>query len=112
MTESASDLTPEQRSKCEQGSKHNLPVPVTSLIGRERELATTHELLRRVVRLLTFTGPAGTGKTRLALQVMAELLDDFASGVFFVPLAPINDPVLVAAIIAETFGVKEAAGQS
>jgi predicted ATPase len=60
---------------------------------------------------VTFTGPGGTGKTRLALQVTAELLDQFAEGVFFVDLAPIREPGLVAATIAQTLGVREEAGK-
>jgi predicted ATPase/class 3 adenylate cyclase len=91
----------------------NLPSQPTMLIGREREVAVVCETLRRAdVRLLTLTGPGGTGKTRLALQVAAELLDDFRDGVFFVALAPISDPGLVATTIARVLGVKEAEGRS
>jgi predicted ATPase/class 3 adenylate cyclase/Tfp pilus assembly protein PilF len=92
---------------------NNLPAQPTPLIGREQEGAAVYTLLRRKdVRLLTFTGPGGTGKTRLGLQMAADLIDDFADGVFFVPLAPISDPVLVAATIAQTLGVREAGGRS
>ena len=68
-------------------------------------------LQREEVRLLTLTVPGGTGKTRLGLQVAAELSDHFADGVFFVNLAPISDPALVVPTIAQTLDVKEAAGQ-
>jgi predicted ATPase/serine/threonine protein kinase/DNA-binding CsgD family transcriptional regulator len=92
---------------------HNLPMQYTPFIGREQELAAVQQLLlREDVRLVTLTGPGGTGKTRLGLQVAAELSDSFAGGVFFVNLAPINDPVLVVPTIAETIGIREGAGQS
>src|SRR5262245_37217207 len=85
-----------------------LPPRLTSFIGRERELADVTTRLRQSdVRLLTLTGPGGIGKTRLALQVAAELRDDFADGVHFVNLAPISDPELVATTIAQTLGVRE-----
>jgi class 3 adenylate cyclase len=65
----------------------NLPVPVTEFLGRDRELVDLVEQMRNGVRLLTLTGPGGTGKTRLALQAAAEAADDFADGVWWVPLA-------------------------
>jgi predicted ATPase/serine/threonine protein kinase/DNA-binding CsgD family transcriptional regulator len=92
---------------------HNLPVQLTPFIGREQEVAAVSDLLRREdVRLLALTGPGGTGKTRLALQVAAELSDRFADGVFFVNLAPISDPALVLPTIAESLGIRERADQS
>ena len=92
---------------------NNLPVQHTPFIGRQQEVTTVCDLLRREdVRLLTLTGPGGTGKTRLALQVAAELCDVFADGVFFVNLAPISDPALVVSSIAETLGIREWTGQS
>ncbi len=75
---------------------NNLPAQPNAFIGREPQIAEALALLRRPdVRLLTLTGPGGTGKTRLALQVAADLLDDFADGVWFVDLAPLTDPMLV-----------------
>jgi predicted ATPase/class 3 adenylate cyclase len=88
---------------------HNLPAQPTPLIGREDEVIAVRDLVRGDgVRLLTLTGPGGIGKTRLALQAAAELLDDFRDGVFFVPLASIRDPQLVSAAIAQALGVTEA----
>ena len=91
---------------------NNLPAQPTPLVGRERELGEVRDLLRgEGVRLLTLTGPGGIGKTRLGLQVAADLLDEFEDGVFFVELAPITDPALVASAIAEALGVVEAGDQ-
>jgi non-specific serine/threonine protein kinase len=91
--------------------KHNLPVQITSFVGRKREMDEVKQLLGDV-HLLTLTGPPGTGKTRLALQVAADQVDDFRDGVFFVDLAPIRDPQLVANAIASVLGVRETGGQS
>jgi predicted ATPase len=82
---------------------NNLPAPPNPFIGRLRELAEIAELMRQpATRLVTITGPAGTGKTRLALQVAAGLLPEFSDGVFFVSLESIFDPQLVAGTIAQT----------
>ena len=91
---------------------NNLPIQLTQLIGREKEVARVQELLRRKdIRLVTLTGPGGTGKTRLGLQVAAELNDAFPDGVYFVNLAPIADPEIVVPTIAQILGVKEIAEQ-
>ena len=90
---------------------NNLPSQRERLIGREQELTEVTVRLRRAdVSLLTLTGAGGSGKTRLALAVGVELLEDFADGVFFVDLAPISDPNLVVFAIAQALGVREAAG--
>jgi len=85
-----------------------LPVSRTPLLGRESDLAAARALLmREEVRLVTFTGTGGTGKTRLALQVAADVGPAFGGGVYFVALASINDPALVAPTIAQALGARE-----
>jgi predicted ATPase len=86
----------------------NLPIPATPFLGRERELNEVWGLLTRDdVRLLTLTGPGGTGKTRLALQAAAEAAEHFRDGIFWVPLAPLGDPQLVPATAAHALGAKD-----
>jgi predicted ATPase/class 3 adenylate cyclase len=85
----------------------NLPIAATALVGRERELTELTGLLQNGTRLVTVTGAGGSGKTRLALQVAAELADAFSDGVFFVPLAPVRDVALVAPTIARAAGVRD-----
>src|SRR5215213_4336495 len=88
--------------------RNNLPLQPTPLIGREKEVSEVCNLLRgHETRLLTLTGPGGTGKTRLALQVAADLLDDFPDGTYFVPLATLTEAELFFSAVAETLGVKE-----
>jgi predicted ATPase len=88
-------------------NRTNLPVTATALVGREQELTELCGLLADGTRLVTLTGAGGSGKTRLALQVAAELSDQFGDGVFFVPLAPVQDAELVAATIEQAVGLRE-----
>ncbi|HSC51532.1 MAG TPA: adenylate/guanylate cyclase domain-containing protein [Gaiellaceae bacterium] len=91
----------------------NLPAQPNAFIGRTRELEELRALLARGdVRLLTLTGPGGTGKSRLAFEVARSVLDEFANGVFFVRLAPIREWELVVPTIAQTIGLRERAGES
>jgi predicted ATPase/class 3 adenylate cyclase len=82
-----------------------LPSQPSTFVGREREIAEGKRLLEGT-RLMTLTGPGGTGKTRLSLRIAEESAHDFADGTFFVPLAPITDPDLVPSTIAHTLGVQ------
>lgn len=79
---------------------HNLPIPPTNFLGRDKEIQYVKDLLKEK-RLVTLSGPGGIGKTRLALQVAYEVLDQFPQGVFFVPLASIQSPDLLVSTIAE-----------
>lgn len=91
----------------------NLPVQRTGFVGREKEVAAAKELLlRQDVRLVTVTGPGGIGKTRLAVQVASGLVEYFPGGIHFVPLSPLSDPGLIASLIVQTLGLREAGGQS
>jgi predicted ATPase/transcriptional regulator with XRE-family HTH domain len=91
----------------------NLPAQTTPLIGRDQDVMSARKrLLDENIRLLTFIGPPGVGKTRLAVQIALGLADEFEDGVHFVPLALINDPNLVPAIIAQTLGVNQVGEQS
>ena len=91
---------------------NDLPRQRTVLLGREAEVAAVVELLQRdATTLLTLTGPGGTGKTRLALQVAVEALDAFPDGAFLVDLAPISDPELVLPAITQTLNLRDASGR-
>jgi predicted ATPase/DNA-binding XRE family transcriptional regulator len=91
----------------------NLVPPLTPLIGREQIVSEARSyLMRPDVRLLTLSGPPGIGKTRVGLQVAADLLGRFSDGVFLVALAPVSSPELVVSAIAQTLGVREAGGGS
>jgi predicted ATPase/class 3 adenylate cyclase len=88
--------------------RNNLPLQPTPLIGREKEVSEVCDLLRgEETRLLTLTGPGGIGKTRLALQTAADLLDDLPDGAFFAQLATLTEAELFLPAVAETLGVRE-----
>jgi predicted ATPase/class 3 adenylate cyclase len=89
-------------------SNTNLPVPLSSFIGREHEVTEVVSLVRdEAARLVTLAGPGGTGKTRLALEAAGELVSEFGAGVFWIGLAPVRDPGLVFDTIAQTLGAKQ-----
>jgi predicted ATPase/serine/threonine protein kinase len=107
-----SEVPPRVVSRRPPRRDYNLPAQRTTLVGRSDERATVNGLLLQPgVRLLTLTGPGGTGKTRLAIQVAEDLVDPFdtrfGGGVAFVNLAPIADPKLVASAVARSLGVRE-----
>jgi predicted ATPase len=87
-------------------SNTNLPRPASALVGRGREIAEVSDALRDGARLLTLTGPGGTGKTRLAIAAATELVPFNRNGVFWVPLAAMTDPALVISEVAQTLGAK------
>jgi predicted ATPase/class 3 adenylate cyclase len=86
---------------------NNLPTQVTSFVGREREVAEAKRILE-TSRLLTLTGPGGTGKTRLSLQIAADIASTFPDGAFFVPLDAVSDPALVPSAIVTSLAVQDA----
>ena len=101
---------PAARGNCQVSS---LPRPLTSLVGRTREIATLTALLRQPeVRLLTLTGPGGVGKSRVAVAVATALGDHFPDGVHYVELAPLGDPTLVASAVAHQLGIREVPGRT
>ena len=92
--------------KAQKTKLHNLPVQVTSFIGREKEMRLVQGLLK-THRLVTLTGPGGTGKTRLGLRVAEDLLENYPDGVSLVELAPVSDPNLVPMVAARALGLRE-----
>jgi predicted ATPase/class 3 adenylate cyclase len=87
-------------------NRTNLPIAAGPLLGRAAELAQIRQLFEQGARLLTLTGPGGSGKTRLALQAAAELVEEFPDGVFFVALAPLADAAAVAGVVAQALGLR------
>ncbi|HWG34942.1 MAG TPA: tetratricopeptide repeat protein [Gemmatimonadaceae bacterium] len=101
----------ENRKSAGWSKRSNLPEPLTSFIGRERQLAEIKRLLPKT-RLLTIVGVGGIGKTRLALQLAAEVSEAYRDGVCFVELAPLADPSLVPNAAAQVLGVRDVRGKS
>jgi predicted ATPase len=91
--------------------QHNLPAQVSLFVGRQREIAEIQQLLK-ATRLITLSGPPGTGKTRLALQVASQVLHQFEDGVYFIDLAPISTPEFVTSTIAKVFDIGESGSGS
>ena len=89
-------------------SNTNLPVPLSTFVGREQEVSAVVSLIRdEGARLVTLAGPGGTGKTRLAVEAAGDLVSEFGAGVFWIGLAPVRDPALVVETIAQTLGAKQ-----
>src|SRR5712691_6205306 len=88
-------------------SNTNLPRPASSFVGREREVSDVVGLMRGGARLVTLSGPGGSGKTRLAIESAAELVPGFKNGVFWIGLAALRDPTLVAEKVAQTLAAKD-----
>src|SRR5829696_3727842 len=91
---------------------NNLPLELSSFVGRRREIAEVEGLLLSGRRLVTLHGPGGCGKTRLALAVSRDIAEEFRDGVWWVELAPISDPDLVPQAVAQALGVRETPGLS
>jgi predicted ATPase len=87
-------------------SNTNLPRPASSFVGRAQEVAEVASLVHHGARLVTLSGPGGSGKTRLAIEAAAQLVPEFKAGVFWVGLAPVRDPALVTGTIAQTIGAE------
>src|SRR5260370_38049146 len=97
------------RKEMMHSAPNNLPLQVNRFIGREREMTEVRALLA-TTRLLTLTGAGGSGKTRLALQVATDLLEEFEHGVWWVELAALSDPLLVPQVVASAVGISERVG--
>ena len=110
--EQTSSLVAFPRERSADRSLHNLPLELTSFIGREKALAEVKGLLDGDARMVTLCGPGGAGKTRLALAVARDLLEGFEGAVWWVELAPISDPELVPRAVASALGVPEAPDRS
>ncbi|HLK61182.1 MAG TPA: tetratricopeptide repeat protein, partial [Chthonomonadaceae bacterium] len=101
---------PGEAPSTEEGVSHNLPSPLTSFIGRDKEFADLKRLLGST-RLLTLTGTGGSGKTRLALEIAGEKVSEYADGVWLVTLASLSDPSLVVQAVASVFDIREQPGK-
>ena len=88
-------------------SNTNLPRPASSFVGRERELVEVLSLLRNGDRVVTLSGPGGSGKTRLAIEAATELVPEFRNGVYWIGLAALRDPTLVVETVAQTVGAED-----
>jgi non-specific serine/threonine protein kinase len=111
LAAAASALPPREPSyRGPQAPRHNLPVEITSFVGRERELAEIRQILGQT-HLLTLTGTGGCGKTRLALKLGETVLENYPDGVWLVELAPLADPALIPQTVAAAVGVHEIAGR-
>jgi predicted ATPase/class 3 adenylate cyclase len=88
-------------------SNTNLPKPASSFVGRQREVDEITSLVRKGARLITLSGPGGSGKTRLAIEAASELVPDHRNGVFWVGLAPLRDPTLVLQTVGQTLGARD-----
>jgi predicted ATPase/serine/threonine protein kinase len=107
------DRFSEKSARPIEGRPSNIPVQRTPFVGQQKEVAAARELLLRPdLRLLTVTGPGGIGKTRLAVEVAGGLMEHFPGGIHFVPLSPLSDPGLLASVIVQTLGIREAGAQS
>src|SRR5919107_6219955 len=107
----ARSVEEESAARTPEGPLHNLPLELSSFVGREKELAEVKRLLEHN-RLVTLTGSGGCGKTRLALAAAGELVEGFEDGVWVVELAPLADPSLVSQAVASVLGVREQPGRS